>query len=466
VKLAVALLLAIQWEPVELPAGAPAGLVAQSARLTVPLVRANPAAGSAELAIVRLQAGSSGAPIVYLPGGPGGSATGAVRDPRSLASFARLAASGDVILLDPRGTGRSTPRPVCRAPRALAPDERWGPRSLALYEEGARACVAEWSAKSVDVRGFTNAESAADLEDLRKALDVPKLSLFGFSYGTHVALAALRSNPDRIDRMVLVGTEGPNHTRKLPSTLDTQLAKLSLLSGQDMTASLRRVLALLEREPVTVSIHDRAQKKAVDVAIGPDALRRILIADIGDGNDFPVYPALLQSLERGDTSILAWFVDKRYNQITGAVDLMVLGMECSSGATPLREQRIRLEAQASPFANAMNFPYPDICKALPAVDLGDAFRGPLVSKVPVLFVSGTLDSNTPPFQAEELRWGMPNASHLIVTNAGHEDTIPNPEVQRAIADYFAGKDVSDRRIALPAPKFLSIEEAKADRKLQ
>ena len=82
----------------------------------------------------------------------------------------------------------------------------------------------------------------------------------------------------------------------------------------------------------------------------------------------------------------------------------------------------------------------------------------------MLFLSGTLDSNTPPYQAEELRWTMPNATHLIVTNAGHEDLEPNSEVQAVIADYFAGKDVSARRIALPTPVFRSVEEAKRERR--
>jgi hypothetical protein len=55
---------------------------------------------------------------------------------------------------------------------------------------------------------------------------------------------------------------------------------------------------------------------------------------------------------------------------------------------------------------------------------------------------------------------MTRATHLIVENAGHEDTLPHPEVQRAILDFLRGKDVSARRIALPSPKFLSLEEAK------
>jgi pimeloyl-ACP methyl ester carboxylesterase len=430
-------------------------------------VRGRPDAGNAEIAFVRLQSDKGkGAPLVSLAGGPGGSGIGAARGRRSLAMFARVAELGDVILLDARGVGMSSPKPVCTPPQPLEPNARFGelaklvPRAVA----GTKACVEEWRAKGVDVSGFTNAESAADIEDIRKALGVPKVRLFGFSYGTHLALAMLRAFPASVERAVLIGTEGPNHTRKLPSTLDTQLAKLSLLSGTDMTALLRRVLEKLEREPMMVTVADRAAKKDVTVPVTADGLRRILIADIGDGNDFPVFPALLQTIDAGDPSILAWFAEKRYNQITGSIDLMVFGLECSSGATELRQRQIEREAQTSPFRNAMNALFPEVCAALPPVDLGDAFRGPLVSSVPVLFVSGTLDSNTPPFQAEELRWGMPNAVNLIVANAGHEDTLGNPEVQAVIGDFLAGRDVSSRQVALPAPKFLNIEDAKRDRK--
>ena len=466
----------IRWEPFPL-SGAPAGLQAQLGRLTLPLVRSRPAGGTIELAFVRLRAEGSagGAPIVYLPGGPGGSGIGAARSPQALASFAALAKIGDVILLDPRGVGMSSPRPVCRAPRPLEPHEKFGnvAELIGQVTRATRACVEEWKAKGVDVAGFTNRESAADLEDLRVALGTPKISLFGFSYGTHLALAAIRGHGANIERAVLVGTEGPNHTRKLPFTLDTQLRKLSLLAARDrsiagdvpdMAALLERVLRKIETKPIVVTITDRATKSEVQVPIGADALRRILVADIGDGNDFPVFPALLLTIDRGDPTILGWFVDKRYNQITGDVNLMVFALECSSGATALREQEIRGQASRSLFGNTMNLLFPEVCAALPSVDLGDDFRGPLVSDVPVLFISGTLDSNTPPWQAEELRWGMPRATHLIVENAGHEDTLPMPEVQQAIADHLAGKDVAGRHLALPPPDFKSVDEAKNERK--
>lgn len=466
----------IRWEPFSLPQEA-AGLDAQLGRMTVPLRRAHPESGSVELAFVRLRSGDakSAAPIVYLAGGPGASGVNAARNPYALPSLARLARTADVILLDQRGIGMSSPRPVCAA-KPLEPQARFAssaemmPRILAE----ARACVEEWRAKGVDVAGFTVAESAADVDDLRRALGASRISLLGHSYGTYLALAVIRAYGDTVERAALLATAGPGDMRKLPLVLDTQLAKLSLLTREDpsigkevpdMTALLRRVLAKLEREPIAVTITDRSRKEKVQVRIGPEALQRILMADIGDGNDFPVFPALLLTIERGDASILSWFVEKRYNQAAGP-DLMAYGMRCSAGATASRDREIAREAPLAILGNALNGPYPVVCDALPAVDLGDDFRTPIVSNVPVLFISGTLDSNTPPYQAEQVRWGMPHAMHIIVPNAGHEDLEPNEEVQAAIADYFAGKDVAARRITLPVPDFRSVDEAKRERHLE
>jgi fermentation-respiration switch protein FrsA (DUF1100 family) len=88
-----------------------------------------------------------------------------------------------------------------------------------------------------------------------------------------------------------------------------------------------------------------------------------------------------------------------------------------------------------------------------------------VSTLPALFLSGTLDTNTPPFHAEEVRWGFPNSTHLIIENSGHE-MLPSPEVQAVIVDFFKGADVSNRNVSFPRPRFVSVEEAKSQDKSQ
>ena len=59
-------------------------------------------------------------------------------------------------------------------------------------------------------------------------------------------------------------------------------------------------------------------------------------------------------------------------------------------------------------------------------DLGDRFRAPFNSDVPVLFMSGTLDGRTYPESARELIKHFSGGSHLIVENGGHNVTFRRP----------------------------------------
>lgn len=57
--------------------------------------------------------------------------------------------------------------------------------------------------------------------------------------------------------------------------------------------------------------------------------------------------------------------------------------------------------------------------ALPAAGAPDArAQGTRVGTV--LFISGTLDMNTPPHQAEEVRWGFRRSRHLVAAPLAQE----------------------------------------------
>src|SRR5688572_14430507 len=69
---------------------------------------------SVELAVARLACTGEkpGPPIVFLAGGPGGSATATLGDAEYLELWTELRRVGDVVLMDQRGVGRSRPRLV------------------------------------------------------------------------------------------------------------------------------------------------------------------------------------------------------------------------------------------------------------------------------------------------------------------------------------------------------------------
>jgi len=88
-------------------------------------------------------------------------------------------------------------------------------------------------------------------------------------------------------------------------------------------------------------------------------------------------------------------------------------------------------------------------------DLGPCFREPVRSDVPVLFISGTLDANTPASNAEEVQQGFPKSMHLTIEGAGHGDDLflSSPKIKEVMIEFMKRGLISTRRIALPQVKF-------------
>jgi len=437
-------------------------------RLTVLENHQKPDGRVIELAFVRLKSTSDhpGPPVVYLEGGPGGDPIASAADPGYFQAFSRLREVGDVILLDQRGVGQSQPQLVWRAFDPLPHDIFESPEAmLKSMMERSRKAAAYWREKGAELSAYNTQQSADDVDDLRKALGAEKIRLFCFSYGTHLGLTVINRHGANIESAICIGSVGPDHMRKLPSTYDRQIRQLTPLIAADPTvgaqvpdfeALVKRVFKQLESNPVAVKIINRRTGKPIELKVGKFGVQWITFIDIGDGSDIPVFPALYATLERGDTRILAQFVEKRFNQLDPGINPMMLIMRLASGATAERDRRIAGEAEHGVLGNVMNFPFPEIGEAWGRPDLGDDFRKPIHSNVPTLFISGSLDSNAPPFQADEIRRTFKKSVHLMIPNAGHEDMLINSDVQKLAIDFFRGKDISKMKLSLPVPTFLSI----------
>lgn len=428
-------------------AQAPADL----SKLTVLEDRNTPNGRQIELAyaVLKSTAAEPASPIVYLDGGPGGSGIGVYRIEEFKQTFDALRAVGNVILLSQRGTGFSTPRLICRDPSpTTAPADIFvsAARMAEVLGPRSRRCADELRAKGIDLAAYNTEASADDLEDLRKALGVPKISLFGFSYGTHLALSAIRRHPESIDRVILAGTEGPDHSQKYPHTFDLQLARLAHLEGSaDLIEVTRTVMTRLEKAPIEVDA------KGTKLLIGKEGFQYLLRRDIGDTNDTRNVIKMIRDTARGDYAVLAAFAGRRHGEFGGGVAMMGTAMDCASGTSPERMARINRELPNGLLGVMTNYPFPQVCELLEIRALPESFRTPVMSPLPALFISGSLDSNTPPYQAEEVRWGFPNSVHVIVENAGHESTLTLPETRRLMVDFLKGEDVSGRRIVAPSP---------------
>ena len=130
--------------------------------------------------------------------------------------------------------------------------------------------------------------------------------------------------------------------------------------------------------------------------------------------------------------------------------------DCASGQTAARRARIENEAKGTLLEDLFNFPFPDICDEWKAPDLGDAFRAPVRSDVPVLFISGTLDARTPISNAEEYRTGFSNSTHMIIEGAVHSDPLflSSPQIKDGMIEFLKGQPVTVTKITASPLKFV------------
>ncbi len=415
---------------------------------SVPEDRSDPRSRRIDIGFIRFKSTNPkpGAPIVYLAGGPGGSGVATARGPRQ-PIFLALRAVADVIALDQRGVGLSNHVPPCTAPRRLDPAEPLTEGSLtAYYRETLERCVGEWRAAGVAVNGYTTEQSADDLEDLRKALGTRKIDLWGISYGTHLAFAAMRRHPKSIGRVALASVEGLDQTVKLPAHVGATFARIERFAP-GLGERMRRVHARYDSEPQTLALPNGGPSFRADSF--PLRMMAGILPKNPDG--IAQLTGAYQALEAGRTEALApliWgYFFKNPLTLTGMPELM----DIASGITDARLALVRRQAPGSPLGTATNFPMPQLRGAVPGLDLGDGFRREIGSDIPVLLLSGDLDVRTPLEEQAEATAGLKRLHRILVRNGGHDLFEAHPDVPAILVKFFSGGKVAATELTLPPP---------------
>jgi pimeloyl-ACP methyl ester carboxylesterase len=411
-----------------------------------------------DLAVVRVRrVGSlSTSAHIMLAGGPGDSgvnlALGMAR--QGGAMIAELI-DGDIIGIDQRGTGASSPNLASPVRYDLPLDKPGSPGLwLPIIERATRTVAADFRSRGIRLEAYNTRESADDVDAVRKALGYQTVTLWGRSYGTHLALAVLRRHPSTVARVVLVSPEGPNHTWKLPSQADLVLQRLGARANvPELSSELRRVIDQLVTKPAVVPLAHPMTGQPVSIALGGFDIQWIIAQALGDPRTLSTLPAAVGEMAQGDFQRVAQ-VALMLRLRLGVESAMKHMMDLSSGATAERRARIGREANAALLANAINFPGMALQDAWGARELDDNFRQPVTSQVPTLILVGDLDARTPVENARELIATLPNADLVVVENAAHQfDLFGSPSIRALLARFLRGERSTSSRIALPLLNF-------------
>ncbi|MFE1071313.1 alpha/beta hydrolase [Streptomyces sp. NPDC058783] len=446
----------------------------ECATLKVPQEYTEPDGTRIPLAIMRHRAGDPDrrvGSLVFNPGGPGVSATEALRNlPKTAGTPGAFSAEVldrfDIIAMDPRGVGQS------QAVRCLTDQQRADaagtdfdpavpggkplPRLLTDAAAFTRGCAKHQSKKFLASLSTDNV--ARDIDQVRAALGEDRITYYGLSYGTVVGPMYATLFPDRVRQMVLDAPVDTNQWfgNPLPFQREVAVASERTLNAWfetcrtegtavcsfgtgDPRAAFDTLIDTLEAKPLKVApVKGVTPGGELDGAMALEATRALA----GDQHTWPLLTSALLAAQDGNGAPLYTL----WNSVTVSPFPVPTAMfethtaiRCADWQTPAgiaahRAAAAKAVAEAERIGpraaySALN------CARWPASNK-DRVTKPLTGagSPTVLVVAGRLDPVTPHHWAENMTRTLDSAVLLTREGVGHGSYGTNTCVDDAVDD--------------------------------
>ena len=429
----------------DLPAGLTEGENTFCGWVTAPMYPDGSAAGTVTLPIIRVASTSENPepdPLLILLGGPGQNMSAVLpmfSDELPYWNF--MLERQDVILFDQRGMGMSTPTLSCPFER-IGED---GQVSDANIGFAIVRCGAELQLEGIDPSAFTTQTNAADIEAIRIAMGYDQVNLYGISYGSKLALSAIRDYPDSIRSTIIASplpleqnpfadqTIGFSHA--LTEVWDACAADpICAEANPDPETAFLHAVERLKREPINVIASNPMTGESIELPIDHYQFLQVLYLGVFVGDLTPLVPYLVTSVAEGDDTILQMFGP-----------MLLVGGGLSMGAlftyfcqdevpfSPVSEtsQIVSNAGLSKPFTDGSWISLGDqtytICRMwdFPPADQIEAEA--VTSDEPLLILTGTFDPITPASNGGVVQANFPNSQWVNFTAMGHDpaSTVPD-----------------------------------------
>lgn len=409
------------------------GLIARCGYLVVPENRQKPNGRTIKIPFVYArQPGMDSVRNVLLTttGGPGYSTLANFDSLRYNSDFFQF---GSFIAFDQRGTKKSLPCLDCpEVGEAFKRAYRENLSKDSLELIAVKQCRQRLAAQGIDLSAYNTIESAADINDLRRALKVDSLTLFGISYSGGLMLTVARNHPEAVKALVL-NSPLPSYVNyeehalfnfnealnqvfdnvEADSTHDARYAGLRERFHQYFTALAGKRFNLRYAEPgksdsFTIRYGKHELTDAVIDRINTGQLKTVpfVMTDIINGNHAPYVREQVDGVFRGNQALSAGM---RYS------------IYCSEQIAYADKALIKKQDSILPWLaghrfNNVNHPICDCWQVKPEPAVA---KTPVYSNVPALIAAGDADPWCRPFYNRLIKRTMPNAQLTIVHNNGH-----------------------------------------------
>jgi pimeloyl-ACP methyl ester carboxylesterase len=384
------------------------------------------------VAILRATGDRRDDPIIYLAGGPGGPALDNDLQAFSKDFAAPLQATRDIVFLDQRGVGRSKPSLTCwefdRIYFAL--NRQDDPSADAVQK-----CRDRLTAEDVALDYYNSVENARDIVDLADALRIDTYNLYGVSYGTRLALTAMRDAPQRIRSVVLDSAfpppanfyldRAPNVEAALNGLFDVCAASPACAAhAPNLRATFIDLLNRWNAQPQMVTVQDYGTGQYYQVPVDGNALLEVMFQSFYGQYAIPLLPSAIASAAQGDTRLVSLLASGASEAHESHALGMYLSVQCREEGPFNPVERVA-QARTAGFAALSEFGRVDAqyfaeeCARWAVAPAPPLENEPVRSDIPTLVLAGTLDAVTPPSYGRIAAGTLTHSTFVEFPGFGH-----------------------------------------------
>ena len=373
-------------------------------------------------------------PIIYTVGGPGRSTMSSAQ----YMKYYRYLDDRDVILVEQRGTYYAEPHLACPEwDEALSKSSLKEYRNLnskPLFADAARKCRQRFSNKNIDLNGYNTKEIAADINELTEVLNIDQYNLLTISYSTKIAQVLLRDYPNRI-RSVVMDSPLPlevSYDEESVTNLLAVATKILEDCERDENCNFKfpnlksRFFKLLRdytKTPLEVIVKNPTNgSDEVFYLKGSDLIN---IISLSSTESVPFIPSEIDKILNGDLGTIKNYLQSLFNEAgDGAGQGMRLSVWCSEEYPFTSEEVIQTETNRYPEVKGLSPVVFDaeICEIWGVAPAKAIENKAITSEIPVLFISGEYDENTPVKWAANMLPNFKNGVHVIFKGWKHTPT--------------------------------------------
>lgn len=371
-------------------------------------------------------------PVLFTGGGPGASSLGFIRS----AHHRSLTKDRDLIAFEQRGTQYAVPNLDCNeVGEALKKAFIYNLPKDSMILVGVKQCRAKLLAQGIDLEAYTTVESAADIADLRIALKIDSLNLFGISYSGGLLTTVLKNHPTGIRSLVLdsplpefinIDEEELMNFNEALNTVFTRYEADSELKYGPLKDRFRQYFTAITGKTFTINYLPDGAKDSLKINYTQSELIGVLENTLFDFSKIKDIPFIVSEIISGKHQpYIKEFLDGVFH--SGGPSGMRLSVYCSDKMVYARDVIIKQQYELYPYMKGagyyVNDVYGSMCDCWKVSAIQAATKQPFYSKVPVLLGAGDTDPATRPIYNDMLHHYMPNSQRILFMGRSHGPLI-------------------------------------------